>query len=119
MSRGINDRGDIVGQYDDGIDSLGPHGYLRTDEGRFITIDVPGATDTRARGINDRGSTPLTNRQDEEREGDFFLRIGKTKEECGHSCWESAKPKRSAGTPVGNRQNQRGVRALLLQTGKT
>jgi len=37
------------------VDQTGPHGYLRPYDGHFITIDVPGATDTRGRGINDLG----------------------------------------------------------------
>jgi hypothetical protein len=40
---GINDRGDVVGFFedDDGI-----HGYLRTSSGRFQVLDFPGATFT-------------------------------------------------------------------------
>jgi len=51
---GRNDEDEIVGFY---LDPQGaPHGYLLTDEGRFITIEFPGATVTQPRGINDRGS---------------------------------------------------------------
>src|SRR5207244_10241034 len=36
-----------------------------------------------------------------------------------HFSKQSAKPKKSAGTSLSNRQNQRRVRALLLAIGKT
>ena len=50
----INEVGEIVGSY---IDGQGvSHGYMRTDDGSFITVDVPGATATAARGISNRGS---------------------------------------------------------------
>ncbi len=50
---GINDAGQIVGDY---IDSRGKdHGFLRTATGAFTVIDVPGATRTYAAGINNAG----------------------------------------------------------------
>jgi probable HAF family extracellular repeat protein len=49
---GINDRGQVVGEYKDTAGKF--HGYL-WDKGRFMTIDVPGATVTSLRAINDRG----------------------------------------------------------------
>jgi probable HAF family extracellular repeat protein len=51
---GINDAGQIVGFF---VDAGGGkiHGYLRTAEGAFTTIDVPGATATVALGINGAG----------------------------------------------------------------
>ena len=49
---GINDRGQVVGEYKDSAGKF--HGYL-WDRGRFVTIDVPGAIDTSAVGITDRG----------------------------------------------------------------
>jgi probable HAF family extracellular repeat protein len=49
---GINDRGQVVGEYKDAAGKF--HGYL-WDKGRFTTIDVPGATATSAFGINNRG----------------------------------------------------------------
>jgi hypothetical protein len=48
---GINNRGQIVGDYEDARG--GCHGYL-LDNGRFTTIDVPGEP-TQALGLNDRG----------------------------------------------------------------
>jgi probable HAF family extracellular repeat protein len=48
---GINDRGQIVGSYED---SNGVHGFL-LHRGVFTTIDAPGAMATLARGINNRG----------------------------------------------------------------
>lgn len=50
--RGINDVGDIVGEYEnsDGV----RHAFARI-AGVFSTIDVPGATGSRARGINGLG----------------------------------------------------------------
>jgi probable HAF family extracellular repeat protein len=48
----INDRGQIVGQYDDAGGTT--HGYLLS-EGSYTTLDVPGSTLTSANGINDRG----------------------------------------------------------------
>ena len=50
-ARGINDRGDIVGDCDD---SSGSHGFLLR-HGSFTMIDFPGATLTTAFGINNRG----------------------------------------------------------------
>jgi uncharacterized membrane protein len=49
---GINDRGQIVGYYDD---ADGLHGFLRQKDGRFRTIDFPGARATEALKINNRG----------------------------------------------------------------
>jgi hypothetical protein len=48
---GINDKGQIVGDY---VDSAGQHGFFYTN-GQYSTIDAPGAIDTQALGINDRG----------------------------------------------------------------
>src|SRR6476620_4178995 len=50
-ARGINDRGEIVGDCDD---SNGSHGFLLRN-GTFTMIDGPGATLTTAFGINNRG----------------------------------------------------------------
>lgn len=55
----INERGDIVGSYCDGVTPclLGPfgnHGFLISGD-EFHTIDVPGATSTAIFGINARG----------------------------------------------------------------
>jgi len=47
---GINNRGEIAGEYNDGQ----YHGYLVSD-GNFTLINVPGASDTFARGINAAG----------------------------------------------------------------
>ena len=52
LAQGINDHGQIVGEYLDGITGPG-HGPLL--DGTFTTIDVPGASFTVARGINNRG----------------------------------------------------------------
>jgi probable HAF family extracellular repeat protein len=49
---GINDRGQVVGEYKDSAGKF--HGYV-WERGRFTTIDVPGATATSAFGINNRG----------------------------------------------------------------
>jgi uncharacterized membrane protein len=51
---GINDRGAVVGTYltADNIN----HGFLRSSNGDFKTIDVPGADVTVAEGINDAGT---------------------------------------------------------------
>lgn len=49
---GINDSGQIVGDYQD---SKGFHGYLLDSNGTFTTLDVPGAASTHAYGINDNG----------------------------------------------------------------
>src|SRR5216117_3208661 len=50
-ANGMNDRGDIVGNYSEGRTYRG----FVLDNGTFTTIDVPGATFTSANGINDRG----------------------------------------------------------------
>jgi hypothetical protein len=50
---GIDNRGRIVGVYDTADGRT--HGYLREVDGRFRTIDVPGAYATVATRINDRG----------------------------------------------------------------
>jgi len=49
---GINDRGQMVGYYAD--DSFLLHGFIDTG-GKFVTIDVPDATNTEAIGINAAG----------------------------------------------------------------
>lgn len=49
---GINDRGQVVGEYKDAAGRF--HGYV-WERGRFTTIDVPGATATTAFDINDGG----------------------------------------------------------------
>jgi uncharacterized membrane protein len=49
---GINARGDIVGSYGSADGRF--HGFLLS-EGRFTSIDVPGATFTFADGINSEG----------------------------------------------------------------
>jgi len=50
---GINDLGQIVGEFKD---ALGIHGFLRSSDGVFTTLDAPGAMhETRAHGINDLG----------------------------------------------------------------
>jgi probable HAF family extracellular repeat protein len=51
VARGINNRGQIVGDFYDGT---GSHGFLK-DGRTFTRIDVPGATGTAAYGINNRG----------------------------------------------------------------
>lgn len=48
---GLNNRGEIVGAYDD---ARGFHGFLRQRSGRFSGIDYPGAKGTQAVRINDR-----------------------------------------------------------------
>jgi probable HAF family extracellular repeat protein len=48
---GINDNGQIVGQY---IDGSGGHGFLK-DGDTFTSFDFPGAMATSAYGINDNG----------------------------------------------------------------
>jgi uncharacterized membrane protein len=48
----INDRGDIVGVYFDA--DFAAHGFLLRD-GRYSSIDFPGALETRARSIDDLG----------------------------------------------------------------
>jgi hypothetical protein len=51
----INPTGDIAGTYID--PSLAEHGFLRTQDGAFSTIDVPGATDfTEVTAINPAGA---------------------------------------------------------------
>jgi hypothetical protein len=49
---GINNRGDIVGYYDDA--DMVSHGYLLRG-GVFTTLDFPGAFDTALLDINDGG----------------------------------------------------------------
>jgi probable HAF family extracellular repeat protein len=51
---GINARGEIVGQF---VDSLGRvHGFVRDQHGNYEPIDIPGALETRAVGIDDSGN---------------------------------------------------------------
>ena len=52
LAGGINNRGQIVGQY---MDARGEHGYLRDARGRLTTFDLPGALATAPTRINDRG----------------------------------------------------------------
>ena len=52
MGLGINDQGEIVGDY---VDSAGNrHGFVRS-KGHYTTLDVPDAVLTVAEGINDCG----------------------------------------------------------------
>lgn len=49
----INDSGEITGSY---LDSGGvQHGFVRTAEGSFVTIDPPGSAGTQPESINDSG----------------------------------------------------------------
>jgi uncharacterized membrane protein len=49
----INDRGQVVGVR---IDETGNQiGFLRQPDGRYVTLDPPGAAQNKALGINDRG----------------------------------------------------------------
>ena len=51
---GLNASGDSVGFWDtDGVNA--PHGYVRRANGQITTLDVPGALNTTAFGINDFG----------------------------------------------------------------
>jgi probable HAF family extracellular repeat protein/YD repeat-containing protein len=67
LAGGLNNRGQIVGQY---RDARGEHGYLRDAQGKLTTIDIPGALATAPVKINDRGqivgiySTNATNTKD-------------------------------------------------------
>ncbi len=59
-AKGINPRGDIVGEYCVNFLPCGfglghTHGYLRSKNGEFTSIDVPGAIETHAFKINPRG----------------------------------------------------------------
>ena len=56
---GINDAGQIVGNYQDA--SAATHGFLYT-AGIFTSLDVPGALTTYAQGINNRGQIVGTTR---------------------------------------------------------
>jgi hypothetical protein len=56
----INDRGQIVGNYRPFAggacsDTVPLRGFLRDERGRFTTIQIPGARQVQALGINDRG----------------------------------------------------------------
>src|SRR5437016_2394033 len=61
----------------------------------------------------------LSNRQNQRRVRALLFAIGKTKEECGHFSLQSAKPKKSAGTPLRNRQNVRREGDFFLGIGRT
>jgi probable HAF family extracellular repeat protein len=49
---GINDRGQVTGEY---VRRDGESGFVRSPDGRLTTFDVPGAAATEAAKINDRG----------------------------------------------------------------
>jgi hypothetical protein len=51
---GLNDWGVITGSYWDSNDVQ--HGYLRTPEGTFVTVDPPGSQATQPESINDSGA---------------------------------------------------------------
>ena len=55
-AHGINDAGVIVGEYEDAVTTAG-HGFQRDALGAITAIDVPGAQDTVANGINNAGTT--------------------------------------------------------------
>jgi uncharacterized membrane protein len=50
-ANGINNLGQVVGDYQD---SVGSHGYIYS-HGKYATFNVPGAIDTLPTGINDKG----------------------------------------------------------------
>jgi probable HAF family extracellular repeat protein len=50
---GINASGQIVGFFRDA--GLIVHGFLRVVDGSYTTLDVPGAIETVAQGVNDTG----------------------------------------------------------------
>jgi probable HAF family extracellular repeat protein len=53
-ANGINNRGQIVGEYLDNASNSQQHGFIY-DNGDFSSLDVPGASACSATGINDRG----------------------------------------------------------------
>ena len=53
VARGLNDRGDAVGDYYDS--SVGYQGFLRTHDGTLTTIEPPGAAATSAFSVNNSG----------------------------------------------------------------
>ena len=65
---GINDRGEIVGEYI--IATRKQSGFLRDRRGRITSFDVPGAREPRPSDLNDRGQivgtysedTPIVNK---------------------------------------------------------
>jgi hypothetical protein len=50
----LNDWGAITGTYIDG--NFVYHGYLRSPEGKFVTVDPPGSISTTPAGLNDFGA---------------------------------------------------------------
>jgi hypothetical protein len=53
----VNDRRQMVGSYIDRDGRL--RGFRRDPSGEVTTIDVPGAVQTRVRGINNRGQIAI------------------------------------------------------------
>jgi hypothetical protein len=51
---GLNDRGVITGSYWDSNNVQ--HGFLRTPNGSFVTVDPPGSAGTQPESINDSGA---------------------------------------------------------------
>jgi uncharacterized membrane protein len=51
---GLNNLEEIVGSFTDQHNAV--HGFLRSDDGTITVIDVPGALNTSAWGINDDGT---------------------------------------------------------------
>src|SRR5437773_3376680 len=72
VASGINDRGEVVGAYDD---SSGTHGFLFRDD-KFTTIDYPGASFTVTLGVGVHGDIVGTYRMPGEPPVNFhgFLR---------------------------------------------
>jgi probable HAF family extracellular repeat protein len=70
----VNNRGQIVGRYDDGSSE---QAFLRDQRGRFTTLQIPGARSAWASGSNDRGqivgiyseNTPTVKQQGGRRHG--------------------------------------------------
>ena len=50
------DSGTIVGYYIDAVAGGTAHGFVRSVDGQYTIIDVPGAAGTQAYGINDKGT---------------------------------------------------------------
>ncbi len=70
-ARGINDAGDVVGQY---FDASGVHGFLLR-AGKFTTIDAPGAKQTDIWGINSNGD--MSGNYNDGKAHGFLLSAGK------------------------------------------
>ena len=75
MTRGINNRGQIIGDYGD-PNGINNHGFVITT-GKFSVFDYPGTLSTQGYGINDSGEIVGSYTDDAENLHGYIYRNGR------------------------------------------